>query len=92
MARHSWRCARTWAITVRPILLAGLLTTGAFGTASAQSAPTSTPTVDVTKLGPRVGEPVPDFTLLDQRGETRTLRSLMGPRGLVLVFSRSADW
>ncbi len=47
---------------------------------------------DVTKLGPQVGEKVPDFALPDQQGHTRTLASLMGPKGLVLVFNRSADW
>jgi peroxiredoxin len=47
---------------------------------------------DVQKLGPQIGAPVPDFTLSDQTGKPRTLRSLMGPRGLMLVFSRSADW
>jgi hypothetical protein len=47
---------------------------------------------DVQKLGPQVGSPVPDFTLSDQGGRQRTLRSLMGPKGLMLVFSRSADW
>lgn len=48
--------------------------------------------VDVTTLGPQVGEKVPDFILPDQHGQTRTLSSLMGPKGLVLVFNRSADW
>lgn len=47
---------------------------------------------DVTKLGPQVGEKVPSFTLTDQHGRTQTLSSLMGPKGLVLVFNRSADW
>jgi hypothetical protein len=47
---------------------------------------------DVTKLGPQVGDKVPDFGLPDQHGQTRTLASLMGPKGLVLVFNRSADW
>jgi cytochrome oxidase Cu insertion factor (SCO1/SenC/PrrC family) len=47
---------------------------------------------DVQKLGPQVGTRVPDFTLLDQKGQSRTLASLMGPKGLVLVFYRSADW
>ena len=35
---------------------------------------------------------MPDFTLLDQKGQSRTLASLMGPKGLMLVFYRSADW
>jgi len=48
--------------------------------------------VDVTRLGPQVGEKVPNFSLPDQRGEGRTLSSLLGPEGMVLVFARSADW
>jgi peroxiredoxin len=47
---------------------------------------------DVQKLGPQVGTRVPDFSLPDQHGQTRTLQSLMGPKGLMLVFFRSADW
>lgn len=47
---------------------------------------------DVQKLGPQVGTRVPDFSLLDQKGQPRTLSSLMGPKGLMLVFYRSADW
>lgn len=47
---------------------------------------------DVQKLGPQVGTRVPDFSLLDQKGQPRTLLSLMGPKGLMLVFYRSADW
>jgi hypothetical protein len=47
---------------------------------------------DVRKLGPQVGSPVPDFTLRDQKGQSRTLASVMGPKGLMLVFNRSADW
>ena len=56
-----------------------------------QSAPQPT-LPDVQKLGPQVGTRVPDFTLLDQKGQSRTLASLMGPKGLMLVFYRSADW
>jgi cytochrome oxidase Cu insertion factor (SCO1/SenC/PrrC family) len=47
---------------------------------------------DVQKLGPQVGTRVPEFTLLDQKGHSRTLASLTGPKGLMLVFFRSADW
>lgn len=50
------------------------------------------PLPDVQKLGPQVGDRVPDFTLTDQRGSSHTLSSLMGPKGLMLVFFRSADW
>ena len=56
-----------------------------------QSAPGAN-RIDVSKLGPQVGDRVPDFSLPDQSGRTRTLESLMGSRGLMLVFFRSADW
>lgn len=42
--------------------------------------------------GPAVGERVPDFQLRDQNGTERTLASIMGPKGALLVFFRSADW
>jgi peroxiredoxin len=48
--------------------------------------------VDVSKLGPQVGATVPDFNLADQQGKTRTLQSVMGPKGAMIVFYRSADW
>jgi hypothetical protein len=48
--------------------------------------------VDVSRLGPQVGQRVPDFALTDQAGRTQTLQSIMGPRGAMLVFFRSADW
>jgi cytochrome oxidase Cu insertion factor (SCO1/SenC/PrrC family) len=47
---------------------------------------------EVTTLGPQVGEKAPDFSLPDQEGQRRSLASLLGPNGLVLVFFRSADW
>jgi peroxiredoxin len=65
------------------------------GLAAYAMAQQSTPppvTPDVQRLGPQVGTRVPDFSLLDQKGQSRTLASLMGPKGLMLVFYRSADW
>jgi hypothetical protein len=47
---------------------------------------------DPNTIGPKVGETVQDFSLSDQHGVTRTLRSTFGPKGAVLVFFRSADW
>ena len=49
-------------------------------------------TVDLEQIGPQVGSRVPSFTLPDQTGRVRTLDSLMGPKGAILVFFRSADW
>jgi len=48
--------------------------------------------VDLSKLGPRVGQPAPDFNLKDQNGHSQSLESIMGPKGAMLVFYRSADW
>jgi len=47
---------------------------------------------DPARLGPQIGERVADFTLPDQQGVARPLRSMLGPKGAVLVFFRSADW
>jgi peroxiredoxin len=59
---------------------------------AAPQQPSSPSVPDVQKLGPQVGSKVPDFALLDQNGRLRTLASLSGPKGLMLVFYRSADW
>ena len=57
-----------------------------------QSASSTRAKIDVSKLGPQIGERVPTFSLTDQSGKTRTLESIMGPKGAMLVFIRSADW
>lgn len=59
---------------------------------AAQTAPPPPMPVDVQALGPQPGARVPDFSLTDQAGVTHTLRSLLGPKGAMLVFNRSADW
>jgi len=72
-----------WAAAV---LLLGLV-------AGVEAVQVPTPAIpNVQKVGPQVGDPVPDFTLPDQYGASRTLKSLIGPSGLMLVFYRSADW
>ncbi len=48
--------------------------------------------VAVQALGPQPGAAVPDFAASDQNGRRHTLQSLLGPKGAMLVFSRSADW
>jgi peroxiredoxin len=35
---------------------------------------------------------LPDFTLRDQNGQPHSLKSLLGPKGALIVFFRSADW
>jgi hypothetical protein len=48
--------------------------------------------VDVESVGPKVGEALPEFSLRDQAGHEKSLKSLLGPSGAVIVFFRSADW
>lgn len=48
--------------------------------------------IDVNRLGPQVGTAVPSFSLRDQTGRLQTLQSVMGAKGAILVFFRSADW
>ena len=42
--------------------------------------------------GIAIGQIAPAFELKDQNGRTHTLKSLMGRKGVLLVFIRSADW
>jgi hypothetical protein len=51
-----------------------------------------TPPPALATLGPPPGSAVPAFTAIDQDGRAHTLQSLLGPKGAMLVFSRSADW
>ena len=46
----------------------------------------------IIKTGPDVGQQVPAFSAQDQEGRNETLKSIMGPKGAMLVFFRSADW
>jgi peroxiredoxin len=58
-------------------------------TSLAQEAPRK---IDVGRLGPQVGQAIPDFKLQGAEGKWWTRDSIMGPQGTMLVFSRSADW
>ena len=58
------------------------------GAVSAQQAQT----VDVTTLGPQVGQKAITFQLPDQQGRPQSLASVAGPKGTMLVFFRSSDW
>ena len=48
--------------------------------------------IDVSTLGPQVGEQIPDFRLADQNGTEWTRESILGPNGAFILFHRSADW
>jgi len=73
----AWRCLTSAAVIV--VSVASL--------AAQQPA-----AVDTSKLGPQVGAAIPTFSGVDQYGKTQSLESLSGPKGLMLVFNRSADW
>ncbi|MGE3176665.1 MAG: hypothetical protein AB7O32_04305 [Vicinamibacterales bacterium] len=62
------------------------------GVASPSAQSPAATRIDVSKVGPQVGEPIPDFSLVDQTGKTWTRQSILGPKGAMLVFFRSADW
>ncbi len=71
-------------VHVRSMITTAVLAAAALQAQSAQ--------VDVTRLGPQVGARVADFSLPDQNGQKRSLESVAGPKGTMLVFFRSADW
>ena len=48
--------------------------------------------INVSALGPQVGELIPEFHLPDQNGRVWTRDSIMGPNGALVLFHRSADW
>jgi len=47
---------------------------------------------DASDIGLAPGAAASEIRLKDQNGRERDLVSLTGPKGLVLVFFRSADW
>lgn len=77
-------------MTVKRWIVAASL--GVLLTAVPARAQQPAPAVATAKLGPQVGATVPPLAGIDQFGKTQTLASLSGPKGLMLVFSRSADW
>jgi peroxiredoxin len=81
---------RSASFVVRLVVLS--LIVAALTPSGAVAQQLSTDLIDVQLLGPQVGDRAPNFTLLDQNGDRRTLESLMGPEGIMLVFFRSADW
>ena len=47
---------------------------------------------DLAQLGPQIGQRAHDFSLTDQSGAVRDLKSVLRPKGAILVFFRSAEW
>ena len=74
------------------MVAAAVLATASITQAGLRQSGGPPPKVDVDRLGPQIGARLPDFTLRDQRGEAHPLKSLLGPKGAMIVFFRSADW
>jgi peroxiredoxin len=79
-------------LTVRTLACAALWTAVLLGLPARAGAQAPPARVDVARLGPQVGQVVPDFQLKDAQGKVWTRDSIMGPKGAMLVFSRSVDW
>lgn len=77
---------------VRQLIACGVFVALAGAAAVVGTTQQPAPAVDTAKLGPQVGATVPPLSGTDQFGTPQTLASLSGPKGLMLVFSRSADW
>ena len=69
-----------------------LLAVGPAVGSAARQQPNTTAMVDVETVGPKVGDALPEFSLRDQSGQVHSLKSLLGSKGAIIVFFRSADW
>ena len=83
---------RTAGVRNLIVAAAAVLATTGITQAGLRQSSSPPPKVDVDRLGPQIGSRLPDFTLRDQRGEAHALKSLLGPKGAMIVFFRSADW
>ena len=77
---------------VAPAFVVALAMLGVWSQTSSAQQPAAPRTIDVSKLGPQVGQTIPDFHLKDQSGREWTRQSDTGPKGAMIVFFRSADW
>lgn len=48
--------------------------------------------IDLSSVGPRVGERFPDVVLLDQTGRPLDLHAFRAGRVALFIVHRSADW
>ena len=50
------------------------------------------PETDDFPSGPAIGEPMPDFTLVNQRGESTNFAAARSGKKALVVFHRSVRW
>jgi hypothetical protein len=73
--------------------LAGWMTAASAWAADEKPRPHAVPDLDKNvKTGPAIGSKIPAFEAIDQNGARQTFETLKGPKGLALLFVRSADW
>ncbi len=77
---------------VRSLMAAAVVVTAGLSLAGAGQSGSPASKIDLERTGPQIGARLPDFVLRDQRGQTHSLQSLLGPKGAMIVFFRSADW
>jgi|RhiMethySRZTD1v2_1073278.scaffolds.fasta_scaffold368543_2 hypothetical protein len=77
---------------MRAWLVAATIAFGQTAQLPAPLGPGSPPPVSLAERGLAVGERVPTLNLVDQTGRIRNVADLTGPKGLVILFVRSADW
>jgi cytochrome oxidase Cu insertion factor (SCO1/SenC/PrrC family) len=91
-AASSSRVSRSVRMSGLALAVGVLCVLSAIGTAARQQSSAPVTTIDVDTVGPKVGDALLEFSLRDQTGQLRSLKSLLGPNGAVIVFFRSADW
>jgi hypothetical protein len=74
------------------MVVAAVFVTAGLGVAGGGQSGSPASKIDLDRTGPQIGTRLPDFVLHDQRGQTHSLKSLLGPKGAMIVFFRSADW
>jgi len=87
--RSRWNA---WAIG---LILLALLLVGRLAMAQGQAGAQARPAwmdAPPTSTGLAVGKKIPVFRATDQSGKIQDFNSIRGPKGAVIMFSRSADW
>ncbi len=81
------------SVNLAGILALVVLMSVAFaGRLGAQASKKEAPPAAPVGTGPEIGEKIPSFAALDEDGKEQTFESLRGPKGLLLLIHRSADW
>jgi hypothetical protein len=92
MPRHPLSVPLQAGISTRRWSAAALVVVALLQLTGATPAVSQTAAVDLSTVGPQIGARAPEFSGVDQLGRTHSLGSLLGPKGAMLVFFRSADW